>query len=67
MKQTLIGIYRAFGWVCSHYNLIGMLGLYAVAFTLDKLTRLSRPRIVRKETFNSSRIYDKGFGVEAGG
>ena len=67
MKQTLIGICKAFSWVCSHYNLIGMLGLYAVAFTLDKLTRMSRPRIIRKETFNSNRIYDKGFGVGVGG
>ncbi len=66
MKQAFIGVCKAFSWFCSHYNLIGMLGLYALAFMLDKLMRISRPR-TRKETFNSNRIYDKGFGVEVGG
>ncbi len=67
MKQTLIGIYKAFSWVCSHYNLIGMLGLYAGAYMLDKLMRLSRPRNRKDASYASTRIYEKDFGVGING
>lgn len=64
MKQLVIGTCKALGWACSHYNLIGMWCLYALAFVFDKLMWLSKPRIRKEtETFNSSRIYDKQFGV----
>jgi hypothetical protein len=65
MKQTIEGL-KAFGRFCSHVNLIGMLGLYALDFLVDKLMWLGRPRN-RKEAFNSNRIYEKGFGVGANG